>query len=152
MLSVNPIQCLLQLLTELSRDPEAPERVIALKITNNNSNEYAAEELKTEEHIAKANPSHRSRELLRTSSESFEITGPEGKHLCMAYEPLREPLWIYRDNFEGDMIPLPLVKLHFWIILHALDYLHTECKLVHTGMYFSNQIAHNTSPSSQSFV
>ena len=146
MLFLNPITGLLQLLTQLSRDPEEPERAVALKITNNNCNEYAAQERKTEEHIAEANPNNPAHVLLRTSSECFEITGPEGKHLCMACEPLRDPLWIYQDRFKSGKIPLPLVKIHLSILLEALDYLHTECNLVHTGMYFSIQLAHYSSP------
>ena len=133
-------RCLLQLLTELPRDPEEPERAVELKITNNDSNEYAAQERKTEEHIAEANPNNPAHTLLRTSSECFEITGPEGKHLCMAYEPLRDPLWIYEDRFKSGTIPLRLVKVYLYIILEALDYLHTECKLVHTGMYSPSKL------------
>ena len=139
-------RCLLQWLTEPSRDPEDPERAVALKITNNDSNQYAAQERKTEEHIAEADPNNPAHALLRTSLECFEITGLEGKHLCMAYEPLRDPLWIYQDRFKSGTIPLPLVKVHLYILLEALGYLHTECKLVHTGMYFSIQLAHYSPP------
>ncbi|KAM5457359.1 hypothetical protein MaudCBS49596_000554 [Microsporum audouinii] len=88
-----------------------PETLVALKITNTNSR-TAGEERDIEDHIAKADPSHRGRALFRTSSECFEIAGPEGKHLCLAYEPMREPMWLYQKRFKDGRIPLPLVKTY----------------------------------------
>ncbi|KAM5488548.1 hypothetical protein McanCB56680_000431 [Microsporum canis] len=109
-----------------------PETLVALKITNTNSR-TAGEERDIEDHIAKADPSHRGRALFRTSSECFEIAGPEGKHLCLAYEPMREPMWLYQKRFKDGRIPLPLVKTYVRLFLTGLDYLHSECKIVHTG-------------------
>ncbi|KAE8349566.1 CMGC protein kinase [Aspergillus coremiiformis] len=91
---------------------EEPEGAVALKIIDNDS-QRAEEEREIEEHIAKANQTHRGPTVLRTSIECFEIDGPGGRHLCLAYEPMREPLdW--------------------------LDYLHTECKVVHTDLKLEN--------------
>ncbi|GKZ72108.1 hypothetical protein AnigIFM50267_008161 [Aspergillus niger] len=109
------------------------ERIVALKILNNNNPRGAYHERRIEEHIAQQTPSHRGRPVIRSYLESFELKGPIGKHLCLAYEPAREPLWLYQRRFEGDRFSLPMVKAYILIILAGLDYLHSVCKVVHTG-------------------
>ncbi|KAJ5212603.1 uncharacterized protein N7498_004249 [Penicillium cinerascens] len=110
---------------------EEPESVVALKITNTDSSQHVAhDEREIEEHIAKTDPSHRGYPLFRTCSKFFEITGPEGRHLCLAYEPMREPFWVFQRRFEGGVIPLPIVKTYILFLLAGLDYLHTGCGIV----------------------
>lgn len=46
---------------------------------------------------------------------------------------MREPIWQLRQRFPGGKLPLSLVKAYIFILLHALDYLHSECGIVHTG-------------------
>lgn len=104
---------------------------MALKISNSTTND----EHEIEEHIAKTNPSHRGYTLLRTHIERFEINGPEGKHLCLAYEPMREPLSLFQKRFKIRVMPLPLVKAYILFLLTGLNYLHTDCEVVHTGAF-----------------
>ncbi|KAK9367918.1 kinase-like domain-containing protein [Lipomyces kononenkoae] len=113
-----------------------PESVVALKITNINS--HTGDEREIEERIAKTNPSHRGYPLFRTSSECFEVIGPEGIHLCLAYEPMREPIWLFQRRFKDGIIPLPIVKTYILFLLAGLDYLHTECRIVHTDLKLEN--------------
>ncbi|KAK9235618.1 kinase-like domain-containing protein [Lipomyces kononenkoae] len=120
----------------MSRYRWEPESVVALKITNTNS--HTADEREIEEHIAKTDPSHCGYPLFRTSSECFEVTGLEGRHLCLAYEPMREPIWLFQRRFKNGMIPLPIVKTYVLFLLAGLDYLHTECRVVHTDLKLEN--------------
>ncbi|PLB43367.1 protein kinase [Aspergillus steynii IBT 23096] len=113
-----------------------PEAAVALKITNSNQN--AEDEREIEACIANTDPSHHGHPFLRTSSECFEIEGPEGKHLCFAYEPLREPLWLFRRRFVDEKIPFPIIKLYIRFLLAGIDYLHTKCKIVHTDLKLEN--------------
>ncbi|EPS34067.1 hypothetical protein PDE_09029 [Penicillium oxalicum 114-2] len=66
--------------------------------------------------------------------DDFEVSGPEGKHLCLVYEPMREPLWIFQTRFVDRKIPLPIAKAYIYFLLVGLNYLHSECKAVHTGI------------------
>lgn len=116
------------------------ESVVALKIANTNKG-TAEDEHEIEERIAIADVSHRGFPLFRTYLERFEITGPEGRHLCLAYEPMREPLWIFKRHFKGGVIPLPIVKTYIRFLLTGLDYLHTKCRVVHTGVHFHRRIS-----------
>ncbi|KAM5429530.1 hypothetical protein McanMca71_003141 [Microsporum canis] len=109
-----------------------PERYVALKI-NNCSSRQANHERDIEDHIFKTNPSHRGHVIIRTCLESFEVAGPEGWHLCLAYEPMREPLWLYQGRFPDQKLPIAIAKAYISMLLTGLDYLHSDCKVAHTG-------------------
>ncbi|KAF7164904.1 hypothetical protein CNMCM5623_009304 [Aspergillus felis] len=81
---------------------------------------------------------HRGRVILRTCLADFEVTGPEGKHVCLVYEPMREPLWILQRRFVDRKLPLPIVKAYIYFLLAGLDHLHAECKVVHTDLKLGN--------------
>ncbi|PYI04670.1 kinase domain protein [Aspergillus sclerotiicarbonarius CBS 121057] len=116
---------------------EEPEGVVALKIANNNARS-AGHEREVEEHISTADPSHRGRSLIRTSLGSFEVKGPEGSHSCLVYPPMREPLSMYQQRFNDRRMPLPLIKTYIRALLTGLDYLHEECRTVHTDLKLEN--------------
>ncbi|KAL4998792.1 kinase-like domain-containing protein [Aspergillus recurvatus] len=115
-----------------------PDRFVALKIINNRSSLEAYHERDIEEHISRQSPIHRGRGIIRTCLDSFEVTGPDGSHLCLAYEPMREPLWILQKRFVDQRLPLPVAKAYLLILLAGLDYLHSECRLVHTDLKLDN--------------
>ena len=81
------------------------------------------------------NPSHEGCKFVRKMLDSFEVPGEEGPHLCLVYEPMREPLWIYKRRWVDRKIPLVLLKLYLKFILQGLDYLHSECQVIHTGEF-----------------
>ena len=56
-------------------------------------------------------------------------------HICLVFEPLREPIWLLNERFEGNTIPSEILKIMVQMLLHGLDYLHTECHIVHTGKH-----------------
>ncbi|KAL3435985.1 kinase domain protein [Aspergillus tetrazonus] len=116
---------------------EEPERVVALKFANNNVN-AAAKEREVEEHISAVDPSNRGRSVIRTLVDSFELRGPERSHLCLVYPLLREPLAMYQRRFDNGKMPLPLIKTYIRALLTGLEYLHKECRIVHTDLKLEN--------------
>ncbi|KAJ9309560.1 hypothetical protein DTO217A2_850 [Paecilomyces variotii] len=116
---------------------EEPEHVVALKIVNNNASSVGRER-EVEEHISTADPSHRGRSLIRTLLDSIEIKGPGGPHSCLVYPPMREPLSIYQRRFHDRKMPLPLIKTYIRGLLTGLEYLHKECRIVHTDLKLEN--------------
>lgn len=107
---------------------------MGLNIANKNASS-ASHEREVEEHISTADPSHRGYSLIRTLLDSFEIKGPEGSHACLVYPPMREPLSMYQWRFDDRKMPLPLIKTYIRALLTGLDYLHKECRTVHTGRF-----------------
>jgi len=66
--------------------------------------------------------------------DSFEHKGPNGTHICMVFELLGPNLLtlIRRYNYEG--IPIPIIKDITRQILIGLDFLHTQCQIIHTDL------------------
>lgn len=50
---------------------------------------------------------------------------------------MREPIWLCQKCFNGGVIPLPLIKTYIVFLLTTVDYLHTGCGVVHTGVHSS---------------
>ncbi|KKK26544.1 hypothetical protein ARAM_002951 [Aspergillus rambellii] len=117
---------------------EEPESVVALKITNTYHASSAGHEREIEKHISTADPSHRGHSLIRPLLDSFEVKGPEGSHSCLVYPPMREPLSMYQRRFDSRKMPLPIVKTYIRALLTGLDYLHKECRVVHTDLKLEN--------------
>lgn len=122
------------------------ERYLTLKIGNCNFQDpkAASHEARLEDHIARANPSHAGRNYLRTFVERFEESSSNGAHVCLAYEPMREPLWLFQNRCRDQKLPLGLLKGYLKLLLEGLDYLHSECKIIHTGM--SSTLHHGFGP------
>lgn len=70
---------------------------------------------------------------MRTVIDHFELTGTHGTHSCLVYEPMRETLKLFQKRMPDSKIPGPLLKAYVRFILLGLDYLHSECGIVHTG-------------------
>lgn len=121
----------------LSRWRWLKERYVAVKIKANTQNlrgKVSEGELDILRHISNVNPRHKGWHFVRKLLSSFTIDGASGEHLCLVFEPLREPLWLYRKRFVGDVIPSEILKIMLQMVLHGLDYLHSECHVIHTGM------------------
>ncbi|KAJ6004950.1 hypothetical protein N7540_012749 [Penicillium herquei] len=118
---------------------EEPENIVTLKIANKNAN-LAGHERDVEEHISTADPSHRGRSLIRTFVDAFEIDDNEGSYSCLVYSPLRETLSMYQRRFDDGKMPLPLAKTYIRTLLIGLDYLHKECRTVHTDLKLDNMM------------
>lgn len=65
--------------------------------------------------------------------DKFLLRGPRGTHSCLVYKPMRETLLQLQHRMHGDTLSLQYLRLYIFCLLEALDYLHTECHLIHTG-------------------
>ncbi|CAG9945608.1 unnamed protein product [Clonostachys rosea f. rosea IK726] len=100
---------------------------------------WLAENLKfIQKIIADAKRPHDGLDFIRTPIDEFHLEGPEGTHLCLVYVPMRETLFRLQKRFERERIAPPLFKFYTYCLLHALDYLHTECHLIHTDIKDEN--------------
>lgn len=94
----------------------------------------ASRETMTSKLIANAKPSHEGLSFIRTPVDEFQLKGPEGIHFCLVYKPMRETLFQLQHRLKRQRLALPLFKFFIYCFLEALDYLHTVCRLIHTGM------------------
>ncbi|KAF3479599.1 kinase domain-containing [Arthroderma uncinatum] len=113
-------------------------RYFALKVFTRNHGEACRNELRTYEAIAKANPYHPGHSHIRTAVGMFEIERQGGNHQCLVQPPMWDS-WrdlLYRN--PSGRFSVALLKGGLRHLLLALDYLHTECKLVHTDIKADN--------------
>lgn len=77
------------------------------------------------------------RNNIRRLLDSFEIGGPNGKHIALVFQPaqmsLRDMKHVFRQAGGFDEI---FVKGAVEELLKGLDFLHREVHVVHTGMSF----------------
>ena len=66
--------------------------------------------------------------------ETFEVKGPHGKHLCVVYDVLREPIGICMEKFPNHLFNADKLRILLPALLQGLDYLHSECRVVHTDL------------------
>jgi serine/threonine protein kinase len=91
------------------------------------------EEFQIYKHLNQGNPSHPGYAHVRRALDIFTIPRPGGGHHCLVQKPMWESFrdLLYRNSnhrFTEDLLKIGLMQVFL-----ALDYLHTECKLVHTG-------------------
>ena len=82
---------------------------------------------------------HPGRRALRTVMTDFIVDGPHGKHQCLVYQPQWENLDQWRQTYMGmKQLPWPFLADVVDMVLHGLDYLHKECRVVHCGKFLSD--------------
>lgn len=81
-----------------------------------------------------ASQKHAGHKYVRSLLDSFDVDGPEDKHRCLVHPPLWESVlaFLFRNPIRRLPTPVLVVVLHRLFL--ALDYLHTECKIIHTGL------------------
>lgn len=65
--------------------------------------------------------------------DTFKITTSEGYHHCLVHKPLGLRLLDLQNLFPSGMLPENILKLTLTHVLLALDFLHTEAQVIHTG-------------------
>ncbi|KAJ5519728.1 hypothetical protein N7463_000181 [Penicillium fimorum] len=125
--------------TWLARDLK-DKKYVALKVYIHNS--VFHRELPFYKHIAPFMSSdHPGRGNIRRFFYSFTITGPDGRHIVLVQEPACISLFDLKESMPENRFPEGAVKHVLTELLQALDFLHTECKAVHTDVHIGNMLA-----------
>ncbi|KAH9212271.1 kinase-like domain-containing protein [Leptodontidium sp. 2 PMI_412] len=102
---------------------------VAVKIGTSRYGSIAAaeHELKLSQRIATANPSHPGASYIRVPIDDFQINGSHG-----------ETLYDFRNRFKNQRFPPQILRLYVALLLQGLNYLHSECHLIHTDLKDDN--------------
>lgn len=77
---------------------------------------------------------HVGRSAVRSLLDSFDVAGPDGHHRCLVHPPLWESVWDFLHRNPVRRLPASVLAFVLQRTFQALDYLHTECQIIHTGM------------------
>ena len=105
---------------------------VAIKISEKDSTS-SARELAAYKHLQTITTVKPGALFLRKLHDSFKIQGIEGEHLCLVHEPLGISLETFREVMPLKRLPEKLLKAVLIHLLQALDCLHRDAKMIHTG-------------------
>jgi serine/threonine-protein kinase SRPK3 len=104
---------------------------IALKVYVSNSEVHR--ELPIYNHLNQIHSSHPGRRCLRILLDSFQVAGPHGHHFCLVHPPLGMSLYDLKMRARGKVFSKDVLRTSVRQLLAALDYLHKEAHVIHTG-------------------
>lgn len=119
--------------TWLCRDLQANNYTVLKVSTSLPDYPTAADrELRVYKHLAKIDSSHPGRSLIRELYDSFDLHGPGGTHRCLVLQLMNVTL-LKMMRMNPRLFDLPLLRMTIKRLLLALDFLHTEAEVIHTG-------------------
>ena len=110
-------------------------RYIALKVYISSCR--MNQEVRVLEHISNIKTQHPGSIIVRKMLGHFELSGPSGTHQCIVHESLLTSLLHFQATLDAKSLPENLLKGALQLLLEALDFLHTEAHVIHTGLYIS---------------
>lgn len=90
-------------------------------------------ELNMYKYMEQSPTAHPGRDVIRTLLDTFYIDGPQDKHRCLVHLPLWESVLAFLRRNPIERLPSPVIAVVLHRLFLALDYLHTECHIAHTG-------------------
>lgn len=111
-------------------------RYVTLKIFVNSTSmgQQLDDELKTYQRMERGSKSHPGRNAVRSLLDSFDVDGPDDKHRCLLHPPLWESVLTFLHRNPVRRLPKPVLAFVLQRLFLALDFLHTECQIIHTGL------------------
>jgi serine/threonine-protein kinase SRPK3 len=109
---------------------------VALKVVKSDGHytETALDEIQLLQKLVTSNPNHPGRRHTVQLLDDFRHVGPNGSHVCMVFEVLGENLLGLIKRYQHRGVPAHIVKQITKQVLLGLDYLHTECGIIHTDL------------------
>lgn len=83
--------------------------------------------------INQASAAHPGCVAVRNLLDSFDVSGPAGAHRCLVHPPLGESIITFLHRNPEARLPAPVLAFVLRRLFQALDFLHTECRVIHTG-------------------
>ncbi|KAK4933863.1 hypothetical protein LTR66_015853 [Elasticomyces elasticus] len=88
--------------------------------------------------LLQGNKSHPGYLHVRFMIETFSLKTKHGEHLCIVYDVLREPLDECMQKLPNRLFSSSQLRKLLPALLKGLDYMHTDCHIVHTDLKADN--------------
>lgn len=95
--------------------------------------QHVDNELNAYRHMEQSPTAHPGRNVIRTLLDTFYIDGPQDKHRCLVHPPLWESVLAFLRRNSVERVPSAVLAVTLHRLFLALDYLHTNCQIAHTG-------------------
>lgn len=117
-------------------DATRTNRHVALKVVKSDGHytETALDEIQLLQRVVNSSEKHAGRCHVVGLVDNFKHSGPNGSHVCMVFEVLGENLLGLIKRYQHRGVPQHIVKQIAKQVLLGLDYLHTECRIIHTDL------------------
>lgn len=111
-------------------------RHVALKVVKSDGHytETALDEIQLLQRVTTSSQAHPGHTHVVGLVDDFRHDGPNGSHVCMVFEVLGENLLGLIKRYQHRGVPTHIVRQIAKQILLGLDYLHTECRIIHTDL------------------
>ncbi|KAL3963516.1 hypothetical protein ACCO45_000520 [Purpureocillium lilacinum] len=131
----------------LARDL-AGRRHVALKLFVNSKSmgSQLDNELAMYKRISRCSAKHPGRGTVRELLGSVAVAGPDGSHQCLVHAPLWESALTFLHRNPVRRLPVPVLAFVLRRLFLALDFLHTECRIIHTGASSGTELSGDSSP------
>ena len=114
-------------------------KYVTIKINVNNLGaDFQKGRREIAEKLSKANPEHPGYRHVRFMRDTFKLKNRHAEHLCIVYDVLREPIDLCMKKFPGGRFSSGKLRVLLPSLLQALDYMHSECRVVHTDLKADN--------------
>ncbi|KAI1939046.1 hypothetical protein LOZ66_003124 [Ophidiomyces ophidiicola] len=100
-------------------------------ITSTSMGQQLDDELTMYKRLERGSKSHPGRKAVRVLLDSFDVNGPTDKHRCLVHPLLWESVLTFLCRNPIHRLPVPVMATVPKYLFLALDYLHSECKIIH---------------------
>lgn len=107
--------------------------VVKVFVRSSSLMEKNTREIGVYRHLKCLQGEHPGRHLVRSLVHEFKIIGPSGEHDCLVHEPLSIQLSELLPLLPNNIFTPKMLKAFCRFMLLALDFLHSEAKIIHTG-------------------
>jgi len=121
------------------------ERLVALKIQKS-AHHYMEAALDEIELLTAAQQKGERTNFVAQLVDNFDVHAVNGRHFVFVFELLGPDLLSLIKKYKYQGIPIAIVKQISKQILEGLDYLHVECKIIHTDLKPENVIMAQPEP------
>lgn len=90
-------------------------------------------ELEVYEHLRRLCSSHIGNAYIRGLLDIFDLKSPYGDYRCLVHPPMHMSINTLRMRARSCKLSEPLLKQTLLCLLQALDFLHSEANVVHSG-------------------
>ncbi len=119
--------------------PDSSKKYVTIKINVNSlTDDFRAGRRKIAERLLTANPDHPGYNHVRFMLSTFKLKTRWGEHLCIIYDVLREPINICMEKWQSRLFSSEKLRKILPSLLRGLDYMHSECHVVHTDLKADN--------------